>query len=264
MSPSEFDLRAALREGDGDVRPPDADAIIARAEGIRRSRRVRFAQLAAAVVVTGLVGVGAVALRAGGHTSGAGSSANLGESAGQQYSARSDGTPAAGVAAPVPSAAGNDAAAGTGAAACPATPPRLAAPGGGGTGQFGGDGPMFAGAPASVTVCVYRSGAVTGTGTVTGRDAAEVATTLNAAATRNTASCPVPSEATRGAQILLLGSAADGTPLPMVLGQLSCPNFTTNGTSVRYLWTPPQRVRALVDAGLSASAPGRVSGSPAR
>lgn len=64
MSPSEDELRAALHAGEG--AGVDADAAIMRARATRRTRRIRFAGVAAAVLVVGGVAAGVTALSGGG------------------------------------------------------------------------------------------------------------------------------------------------------------------------------------------------------
>ncbi len=58
MSPSEKDLRSALRAGEGEAFAPDADTIMQAARGARHTRRVRIAAVTATVVVVGGLGIG--------------------------------------------------------------------------------------------------------------------------------------------------------------------------------------------------------------
>jgi hypothetical protein len=71
--PSEFDLRAALREGEGDG--PDADLLIAAGQTRRAQRRVRLLSTAVVIAVVGGGAFGATQL-GGSHESG-GSSADV-------------------------------------------------------------------------------------------------------------------------------------------------------------------------------------------
>lgn len=270
MSPSEFDLRAFLREGEGPT--PSADSVIARAEGIRRARRVRVAQVAAAVVVTGLVGVGVAGLAGGSNRHDASGRAAGGSGAtGQRYSGTEVPAGAQSVAgaadprtAPAPRSSrsgtdyGSDQAASPVAAGCPASPPLLAAPGGGGTGQFGGTGPLFDRPVTAMTVCAYRGSSLTGSTTLSGGTAGDVAAGLNAASPRVTSACPVPTRNAAGNDLALLLASAGGARLQPVVARLACPYFTTNGTAVRYA-PLPQPVRAVTEP---TAAP--VTGSPTR
>ncbi len=69
MSPNEFQLRAALRDGEGEHLDPDT--VVARARAVtraRRDRRVRYLSVAAVVAVVGGIGtVAGVALSGGNH-----------------------------------------------------------------------------------------------------------------------------------------------------------------------------------------------------
>ncbi|MFN2519150.1 MAG: hypothetical protein ABR604_08935 [Jatrophihabitantaceae bacterium] len=238
MSPSEFQLRSALRDGEGEH--VDPDTVIARARGMqqeRHDRRIRYASMAAAVTVIGGIGVVAgVALRGGGK-------ANSGSAAGNEDSA----VVRNGAAAP---AKGATAAAAPGAMAdaravpCPTTAPHLALPGGG-SGQFGAHGPLFSGPVAAVKVCAYP-----GDGPVTratspsrelaGQDAAALATSLDAAATNppagHCAGAPTTDEVST---LVVIAISTTGQAMPPVVVTLSCPGTVTNGTALRYGWRPP-------------------------
>ena len=243
MSPSEHQLRAALHHGEGDG--VDAGAVIARARAVRHARRVRVASAAAAVIAVGAVGTGGVLLA--GHSgtdtrSIAGSNAKAGAS-------NIQGT------APTPYTASGSRAGGDQPLApspCPATLPQLAAPGGGGTGQFGGSDQIIAQQPASVLVCGYGAQTQTAAGALTLRQsitltdglAREFATSLNAASTKPRAlQC-----AHLPARALAVYAASAGGALPVVTVRLDCLGTATNGTAVRYGWQPPADLAATIDA----------------
>jgi hypothetical protein len=118
MSPNEEQLRAALREGEGDR--PNADLIIASARAARRSRRRVAAAIAASVAVVIAIGGGitALSLRSGNSPS---SSAAAGRSQPLPTSAAGAAPPAARPGAELPPAAPS-------ALACPSTPPTIAMP----------------------------------------------------------------------------------------------------------------------------------------
>ena len=209
MSPSESELRAALRAGDGEG--VDADAVITRARGARHARRMRLGSIAAAVIAVGGIAAGVVTLRGGGG------------------------------AAHVPSTPPGAAVA----AACPAQPPRYLLPGGGGTGQFGAAGPLFAKPVDRLLVCGYLSSRVLQSTTLTGTDAQQVADSLNQASSTpplRLPACP-PTPPTQ-----LLLRAPDQ---PDVVAYIDCSQIAddhiTNGTAIRYQWRPPRILRVLVD-----------------
>lgn len=259
MSPSEFDLRAFLREGEGQT--PSADAIIARAEGIRRTRRVRFAQLAAAVVVTGLVGVGAVTLRGG--TGGANTSAGGaavesrysagGQTAGDATAGDARAGAAGGAYAPAATAPTAPSAAAA-PAACPTSLPALTGPPNGGKA-------LFARPVAGVTVCSYYPAAVGPHGFAIyegARVSALVDALENGSASPPQEYCPLTRTAA-GVALLILPRADDGTMLPsVVVTYEGCRWTATNGSVVRYGVKLPEFVPG-------AERPiGPISGSPAR
>jgi hypothetical protein len=251
MSPSESQLRAALRAGEG--QPVNPDLVIAHARAVRHNRRMRVGSIAAAVIAVGGIGTGIAALSTG--TNGSGDSAAGSSVSGdlQGKAAAPEGT--------APRAAPETAGGANGAdtASCPATPIRLMVPGGGGTGQFGGSGPLFAEPVDSIRVCGYAATSLggrieaTGSTVLLGRDAADVATSLNAAAvTRSARPCPV--EPVR--ELVLYPTATTGGRLaPVVVSYAGCAPWATNGTAVRYDWTPPAGTSGLLNR-LTRATPG--------
>lgn len=243
MSPSEHELRAALRDGEGDG--VDAGAVIAHARAVRHTRRVRLASLAAAVVAVGAVGTGGALLA--GHSSTSQNKAASSPLLGVVQGAASS-EPA--VAAPARSASAHGGASSPGAVdRCPAALPQLAIPGGGGTGQFGGSDPLFAGAVVSLDVCGYR--AQTAAGTMALRDsitlsdgqARELVGSLNAASTK-----PRELLCVHGpARALAIYARTASSDLPVVTVHLDCRGMSTNGTAVRYGWQPPPDLAAIVN-----------------
>ena len=152
MSPNEFQLRAALRDGEGDSIDPDTVIMRARAMNqARHDRRIRYLSVAAVVAVVGGIGTVAGVALTGGDNGGSHSTAD---------SARKAANSEAGGAATAPSAAGKPIAGGPMARAaaipCPATAPTLQLPGGGGSGQFGSNGSLFSGPVESVKICAYQ------------------------------------------------------------------------------------------------------------
>jgi hypothetical protein len=262
VSPDEFDLRNALREGEGERIDPDD--VIAYAVAYRHARRVRIGSIAAGVVAVAGIGVGSVALvndNGGGHRPEAAKSApvvsggvNMGSSPRPLDKRMAGG---GGVARPTLAGAG------TASLACPEAPPRLMLPGGGGSGQFGSTGSLFSGAVGSVTICAYPQGSAPLSTVLSGPDADELTTSMNAAAT-----LPVPSACPANLTGVTLTVYAVGKPDgkamdPVVVSP--CGSMVTNGTAIRYGWTPPSSLTGfLASLPHTVATSGKVSGSPAR
>lgn len=260
MSPSEFDLRDALRDGEGDGLNPDV--MIASALQIRRTRRTRMGAIAASVVAVGLIGAGTtqwIHSTSSVHAAdSAGTAKTTFGAAGASMPNAADATSGGGARNPGPQPTG-----------CPATVPRLAIPGGGGSGLFGSGGPLFSGTVTQIRVCGYPQGAAPTSVLITGNDAAALATSLNAAPrTPKNSVCPFNSAGT--GQLVLLATTADGQALPPVVATMHCTWTVTNGTAVRYTWTPPPNpiLTGLITAATAGTAggagPPHASGSPAR
>lgn len=244
MSPTEFELRAALREGEGDG--PDADQVIHRAVEYRRQRRTRIGSgLAAAVVVAGVAVGGGFLIGSGGgvHDTASGSSAGSSQAsdkAGQRSAA-------GGAAAPQRNGFASMA------SLCPSTVPHLMVPGGGGTGQFGGGSDLLPSDLAAVVVCAYGTpDAPTAPTAVafSGAAAHELAASLNAAAPVHHGACPdFATLDTR--QFVVIGTDADGRqsdPVVVTLADNPCQSQATNGTALRYGWHPPTSVASAFPA----------------
>lgn len=251
MSPTEHDLRAALSEGEGDG--PDPDRLIALGHAQRTRRRMQVLSTAAAVVVAAGVGTGVVTLArdSGGQKTSTGSAVADGN---QRHSDNAPGQ--AGSAATAP-AAGSGGKAASAAVGCPATPPRYVLPGGGSPGQFGANEPLFSRPVTSVVVCSYDvAPAPTGAAlapsrvALSGTSARRLAVSLNDAAAAPTTPCP-RRDLTAGARDLaIIGLAADGTALRTVTvtrsARACADSQVTNGTAVRYNWTPPSDLVPLL------------------
>jgi hypothetical protein len=231
MSPNESQLRAALRDGEG--RSLDVDAVVAGAVRVRRARRQRITSVAGAVVIVAGVATGGALLF--GHGSGggaAGSAATYGLSRSAQpaggHATRYAQEPAASAAAArIP---------------CPASQPRLMPPGGGGSGLFGGNGALFGRSVSVVKVCGYPSGRSV---VLTGARARAVVTSMESASkSRIPRQCP---DSTTGVSASLAVYAVDasGNPSRVVTVTLGCRGLLTNGTAVRYAWSPPPLLSSL-------------------
>jgi hypothetical protein len=266
VSPSEFDLRAALREGEGDV--PSADRVLLAARRQRAHRRSVLLSTAAVVVVVAGAGFGVAELAGGGATG----SANR--------AARSMPSPAGGQAAGSTSnrygATRNSVATTAVGVPCPATQPHFLLPGGGSPGQFGSGGQLFDGPVASVVVCAYGSEAAQSSTparlVLTGADATALADSLENAAKVHP-SLPCPTVADLGYPLAIRGVTAGGRVAGTVtttLGEPACATTVTDGTAVRYDWSPPARLRPILDSltrrllprSAPTSLPGTMHGSP--
>lgn len=258
MSPDEFDLRNALREGEG--AGVDPDVVIARAVAYRHARRARLGSIAAGIVAVAAIGVGGATLlgRDNGHQ--ASEAARTASRAGAGSAGSADSAGSAGGYAGPSAKAGPRAQAD--AVTCPAAPPRLMLPGGGGSGQFGSAGSLFSGAVESVEVCGYAGSAPPAETVLGPSDGRELAASMDAASTR-----PIPSACIAqlaNVSLVVYAFGADGKAMdPVVVS--TCGSMVTNGTAIRYGWSPPASLTSFLASLSGASAPsGKVSGSPAR
>ncbi|HEY8300291.1 MAG TPA: hypothetical protein VIG48_00185 [Jatrophihabitans sp.] len=242
MSPSESQLRAALREGAG--RGVDADLIIAKAERHRRVRRQRITYAAAAVVVTACVGVGGTLLAhhgSSGDTTGSNDSAAGGAaaaSAARSNAPRAASTPAASS----PRAGGL---AEPKVAACPPPPSRAVVPVGPGVAR----GPLLPPRVSTITACSYQAGTRAPRSVVLdGVQAQSLATALNHGSvtpTQHPRSCTAADD--RGGQVSLLAADANGRRAKTVLVTVRCSRaVATNGAATRYLDPVPPVLNRLV------------------
>ena len=235
MSPTEFELRAALRDGEG--RGPDPDTIIRRANDLRRQRRTRIGgSLAAAAVVAGLAVAGGVLLGRQQRER------QLGEfqrrrrlrDAALRIRARP---------APPRRRHARRGRSGVGRRVPPDAPPARAPR------RWRHRPVRFHRQPAAggrrqrhvLLLRPERRSPAAGLGHGDGADAAEVASTLNAAAPLHQGVCP-DYRTLSTQQYVLLGANADGTlsdPVVVTLARNPCQDMATNGTAVRYGWTPP-------------------------
>jgi hypothetical protein len=267
MTWDEAELRAALREGEGETL--SAGHIVALGQARQQRRHDRLRNAAVAVVVTGLLGggVGALTQLNGGSESAGSASANgKNPAAGRDTYAGAVQEPAHGGVggsegsqplAPAPStdvtfsAAGGqigNGASGGSAAGCLKAPLALSVPTGTAPGSTGA---LFAEPVASIMVCGYRerlSGQtyrLRGSTTLAGAAAGSLAADLEDLPTiPRTTSCAIG-----GSPILLTvkAYASGGRPLAMVTvkGSADCGATVTNGTAVRYAWQIPKALEDL-------------------
>jgi hypothetical protein len=258
MSPTEFDLRAALRDGEGDG--VDVDRVVAGGRARRTHRRSQLLSTAAVVAFVAAAGTGGALIWAS-NNGGSGNNTSTGYAAGSQVgpSAADGKVPATGPQPDAPSA-GATSSAGIGAGkhaaiACPNSLPRTLLPGGGSPGQFGADGPMFPEPVDSIVVCSYGSPLRAATSVTPGRlvltnaNARALAASIeNAAKSRPTLPCPTLRP--RDEQSLaIIGVTARGTEMRTItttLAQPACNTQVTNGTAVRYNWSPPANLHDVL------------------
>jgi hypothetical protein len=231
MSPSEFDLRAALRAGEG--QRVNADGVIANAREVRHNRRKRVVAVVGAAAVVAGIGTG-ISYLPGTSSS---DSASSGGGLSTAKLGNSRGAPQADL------------------TACPRTPPHLVLPGGGGTTQFGATGPLFAEPVEQIVACGYGMSALGsaaglgGTVTISGADAQQVADSLNDAPARRAAGQKCPAIVQPLRELVLYATGTSGAGLrPVVATFSTCPAVATNGTAVRYDWTPPASWAASLNA----------------
>lgn len=257
MSPNEDQLRAALHDGEGDA--PDAGLVIANALRARYERRRTITSIASGVAVVAVVVVGFGLLVHTGSSESGGAAGGVVANRGQVTHGGNLLPASPGPDAPAAASAAGNASIPTEQArkgACPANFPRQLVPGGGGIGQFGSDGPLFAEPVAAARVCEYGGDARVAASYVLGApEAAELASTLEHASSTVGYACAMR-PADEG-DLAVYAISASGTSLRVVTVDLGCPYQVTNGTAVRYL-TP------TIVADLLRAAPSPVHGSPVK
>lgn len=235
MSPSEDQLRAALRDGEPDGSGGlSADRLIAQASEIRHRRRVRYGSVLGGVAAAAAVG----ALLSTVTTTHSVKSSNAGAGVEAPAATNAQGSAA--------DKAGGSTSNASAAANCPDLPPSR--PTGTGHGSF------FTGPVAAVRLCIYppTGGAPLRaaddqvlTTTLTGAAAERLAAGLDAAATTPKAEpCPLFRTAS-GKVLAIIPVRADGTtmaPITVAVLDNPCNQPVSNGTVVRYNWTPPSSV----------------------
>jgi hypothetical protein len=277
MSPNEFQLRAALRDGEGDSIDPNT--VIIRAQAMtqaRRDRRVRYLSVAAVVAVVGGIGTAAGITLSGGDSgtdksSGAGAAMSAPRSAAARPNAGGGGKPAPGPLAQ------------TSAVPCPAKAPALRTPGGGANNQFGAGGSLFSGPVEGIKLCAYEqqsrnpiedSSGKTANTVLTGAAATALASSLDVAPkARPKTPCPMYLTA-EGKTLVIIGVSTSGRPMnpvTAVVAQNPCGQQVTNGTAVRYNWAAPRilsgfiaRLRAANGGVVPVQPTGKATASPIR
>jgi hypothetical protein len=251
----EAQLRAALRDGEGETLSAGHIVALAEARQARRHDRIRTA--AVAVVVTGLLGggVGALTQLGGGNESGGSSNSATGKqplthfggdkraagSAGDAQGDRAAGGSAAHGEVPQPLAPGAGAA-----AVCPPHPAAVRWPA---DKAVNTTAPLFTGKVTSITLCGYRGkpqGVQTlrGASVLRGAQAQELADSINASpAGLRAISCPPPMYS----RSVVLYPVSGTTPGTAVLLDATCGIDVTDGQVQRMVWYPPADLRDVLD-----------------
>ncbi|WP_375499504.1 hypothetical protein [uncultured Jatrophihabitans sp.] len=237
MSPSESDLRAALRDGEGDYRP-DVDALVAHIRAGRGQRRTRVLGIAAAVIVVVAAAVGGAVIWGG--SEGNQQSADPSASASHFHSRPLSVTPSS----PATSSPGAVS------VTCPSSAPRPIDP----PVRVPTTAPkmaMFTAPVHTLVVCSYTDAAAPRQVTLTGSAATALTDSIEGASpARQPILCPdiATGETTLLALIPVTG---DGTVLPTVTTDISVPDCNepiSNGTAARYNWRPPATLKAQLAA----------------
>jgi hypothetical protein len=281
MSPNEFQLRAALRDGEGEHLDPDT--VIARARAVtraRRDRRVRYLSVAAVVAVVGGIGTAAgIGLSGGGEhrNSGAGSAQQMSTTGGGAVGGQKNPEKRAMAPGPLARAA---------AVACPATAPPSVLPVSGGnvTGHSVPGASLFSGAVEAIKICAYqqqsRAPIVGADGqpmntVLTGARATQLAASLDGAPkTRPSRPCPMYLSA-EGKTLVIIGISTSGKPMrpiTAVVAQNPCNQPVSNGRQVRYNWSAPASLNTFIaklapahgGGAVPVRPTGKVTGSPVR
>jgi hypothetical protein len=265
MSPSEFDLRAALRDGEGDG--VNVERVIAGAQATRARHRTWLLSAAAAVVVAG-VGTGSAVVWGGGSGGGPRAEGANSRANGPAHGALPANGPAHGSAAgpaksptaetarPVPNSAAST---GT-AVACPSTYPHYLVPGGGSLvpgggspGQFGSDGPLFSKPVVALVVCGYGTAqeaaslkppARPGRLVLTGDNATRLAASLENAP-KTAPGCGGMRTAPHS--FVIIGIGSDGSRVGTVTATYQSCDEITNGTAIRFEWQPPADLAPVIE-----------------
>lgn len=253
MTWDESELRAALRDGEGQTLSPGHIVALAEARQQRRHDRIRTA--AVAVVVTGLFGGGIAALtQLGGSSESASSNSAAGKQAFNDLAgdraasgsgATSAGAAAGGSAVPgsAPLAPGPEA--GT-AAVCPPHPVTVRWPADRAANTTA---PLFSGSITAIRLCGYRgkghgTQTLRGATTLRGAQARELADSVNASPSgERDISCPPPMYSRRVVLYPVSGMTAGTT----VLLDASCGINVTDGHAERLIWNPPGDLRNVLD-----------------
>lgn len=248
MSPSEAQLRAALHEGEG--QGLDAGLLIAHASRVRRERRRRINQAAAATLAVGVLGAGFTLLVGGGYgdQAGGGTSASqrttaAGSAAGGYGPMQKSPRSTAHLRAAVPSPQFGAGSAAT--VSCPSVPDRIGLPAGVTPDEAAG--PLVPADATAIRACGYPGGTRARAALVQGRSATALAATVNSApitSRRVLRTCT--KDAPSGTVELFAVDGAGRQAKPVVV-TVACPEaVATNGLATRYLPVAPKLLTDLL------------------
>jgi hypothetical protein len=264
--PSEFDLRAALAEGEGDAPNPNLVINAARARRAQRRSRILATVAVVALVSAGAVGIGQLG-GTGGSSGNADSAAGVGGAVAGKDESRSNAldyganSRDAHGAVLVPQAAEQALAA----IPCPSFATADAVVGGaGGSGSRARTGAVFSAPVSSAVVCAYGPTVHAYSTTartparleLVGAPAVQLATSIE---TAPTTSAPGPCGQGVHNRYAFVAVGARGQRIATVAADLGaqCAAIVTNGVAVRYDWHPPpnlaRRLVALTPMGVPAS-----------
>lgn len=257
MSPSEFDLRGALHDGEGEG--IDVEALIGHASAVQRARhakRVQLASVAALVVLAGGIGT-AVALRSDSPSTSAASAASAGSAAGSTqpkaapFSVEHGPTGQDSVGSVNGGGAYSQNGVAAAAPACAASLPAVPHPE---LSSSSRPASMFPKPVTVILVCGYDGSgklAHLASGTevsATFSGAAATAITHSIDTARTTATndlCPFIEHLIK--TVTITGTLnADGKP-QVIVAQPYCGGSASNGTTTRYDWTPPAQLVNLIN-----------------
>jgi hypothetical protein len=260
VSPTEHELRAALRQGEGPALNPDH--VVAHAEAARRQQRAHrqrvLGGVAAAVVVAG-IGVGISFIPSGGKDEAGGSKRAFGAAASTPQQDNRSELHGSATANGAPTSAASSAAQGSGGSSRSAMadcPPKEGRP----VDYTLPSASLFSGPVRSLTVCAYgpyrssaagSTAALGGSTTFTGNDARAIATDLDGASSKSGGICPQFRTADEPRNYLLIPVGTDGKPMEaiyVVIGTNPCQDFASNGSGARFRWAPPEPYAAQIAA----------------
>lgn len=234
MSPSEDDLRAALRHGEHEAaKDLDVDGLVVAGRDRARQRRVRVLSGAAVVLVVAAAGTGGALLA-------------------QHGGARHQATQNPASSSVTGTATDTNAAAGpTGTVACPTTLPRVAPAGG--RINTGTSAKLFPQPISELVVCSYLpGGSAAGSPhsvVLRGAQAAALRASLeDAAKVKPAVNCPMIVRANERL-LAVIGVTSSGHRLPPVTTKINavpCQVIVTNGATTRYDWSPPTTVAEVL------------------
>ena len=143
--------------------------------------------------------------------------------------------------------------------ACPGQYPARLLPGSGSPGQSGTTSPLFGRPAATIVVCGYGPHAPAKSLVLTGVSAIRLQQSLEKASTTPVACPSVPATATRYV-FLAIDASGHEVQMPVTASNDRC-GIVSNGTGVRYGWSPPALINSEFGGGLPGGG-GAIPSSP--